>query len=274
MPEDPIASGGATIEIMKFIRDEQARFAEKWPEIDLYVSGGVPLTLAFTEVSMSDISKLLPMTLLIIFIIAGIALRAFTAALFTGFIGILAVIGMMGSGKSTIGSLISKKLNVKFYDTDKFIEDEANMKINEIFRVKGEAFFRDLEEKIILKILQTSNSIISLGGGSFINQKIRVEVLTNNLSIWLNWKNSTLINRIKNSKKRPLALNLKYSLNVWIYFKGAGQRVELPFFPVDETYLHMPEWSASFLQDHDRVSAAGGIFGVEGWRRVGVWKSC
>ncbi len=39
----------------------------------------------------------------------------------------------------------------------------------------------------------------------------------------------------------PLALNLKYSLNVWIYFKGAGQRVELPFFPVDETYLNMPE---------------------------------
>ena len=121
----------------------------------------------------------------------------------------LVLLGMMGSGKSTIGSLISKKLNVKFYDTDKFIEDEANMKINEIFRVKGEAFFRDLEEKIILKILQTSNSIISLGGGSFINQKIRAEVLRNNLSIWLNWKNSTLINRIKNSKKRPLTLNLK-----------------------------------------------------------------
>ena len=62
MPEDPIASGGATIEIMKFIRDEQARFAEVWPEIDLYVSGGVPLTLAFTEVSMKDISTLLPIT--------------------------------------------------------------------------------------------------------------------------------------------------------------------------------------------------------------------
>tara|TARA_Y100000591_G_scaffold159319_1_gene136969 strand:+ start:282 stop:410 length:129 start_codon:yes stop_codon:yes gene_type:complete len=39
----------------------------------------------------------------------------------------------------------------------------------------------------------------------------------------------------------PLALNLKYSFNFWIYFKGAGQRVELPFFPVDETYLNMPE---------------------------------
>ena len=82
MPEDPIASGGATIEIMKFIRDEQKRFAEKWPDIDLYVSGGVPLTLAFTEVSMKDISTLLPITLLVIFIIAGIALRSITSGFF------------------------------------------------------------------------------------------------------------------------------------------------------------------------------------------------
>ena len=97
MPEDPIASGGATVEIMTFIRNEQAIFAEKWPEIDLYVSGGVPLTLAFTEVSMGDISTLLPLTLLVIFIIAGIALRSILAAFFTALIAILATIGMMGA---------------------------------------------------------------------------------------------------------------------------------------------------------------------------------
>ena len=123
----------------------------------------------------------------------------------------LVLLGMMGSGKSTIGSIISKKLNIKFYDTDKFIEKETDMKINEIFKEKGEAFFRSLEEKIILKILQSSTSVISLGGGSFINQKIREEVITNNLSIWLSWKNSTLINRIKNSKKRPLAFKMNIS---------------------------------------------------------------
>ena len=97
MPEDPIASGGATVEIMTFIRNEQAIFAEKWPEIDLYVSGGVPLTLAFTEVSMGDISTLLPLTLLVIFVIAGIALRSILAAFFTALIAILATIGMMGA---------------------------------------------------------------------------------------------------------------------------------------------------------------------------------
>ena len=65
MPEDPIASGGITIEIMKFIRSEQIDL-QKNGLILIYVSGGVPLTLAFTEVSMKDISTLLPLTLLVI----------------------------------------------------------------------------------------------------------------------------------------------------------------------------------------------------------------
>jgi shikimate kinase len=121
----------------------------------------------------------------------------------------LVLLGMMGSGKSTIGSIVSKKLNINFFDTDKFIEKETNMTIKEIFNKKGESFFRDLEEKTVLKLLQSSNNVISLGGGSFINEKVRTEVLTNNFSLWLNWKTSKLINRIKNSKKRPIAFNLK-----------------------------------------------------------------
>ena len=65
----------------------------------------------------------------------------------------LILIGMMGSGKSTIGSLISKKLNVKFIDIDSVLEDATKMKISEIFEKKGENFFRNLEEKITLKLL-------------------------------------------------------------------------------------------------------------------------
>ena len=120
----------------------------------------------------------------------------------------LILIGMMGSGKSTIGSLISKKLNVKFIDIDNIIEKAANMKIAEIFEKKGENFFRNLEEEITIKQLNTSNNVISLGGGSFINEKIRNEVITNNISFWLNWDTTTLLNRIKKSKKRPVAYNL------------------------------------------------------------------
>jgi shikimate kinase len=120
----------------------------------------------------------------------------------------LVLLGMMGSGKSTIGLLISKKLNIKFVDVDNVIEKNMNMPISEIFKVKGENFFRNLEEKITIKLLSSSNTVISLGGGGFINDKIRSEVINNNYSFWLSCNTSMIINRIKNNKKRPLALNL------------------------------------------------------------------
>ena len=115
---------------------------------------------------------------------------------------------MMGSGKSTIGSLLSKKLNIKFIDIDNVLENDSKMKIAEIFEKKGENFFRNLEEKITLKVLNSTNNVISLGGGGFINEKIRKEVLKNNFSFWLNCNAQILLNRIKNNKKRPIAFNL------------------------------------------------------------------
>ncbi len=117
----------------------------------------------------------------------------------------IVLLGMMGSGKSSIGYLLSKSLNLKFIDIDKKIEDFTSLNIYEIFEKKGESFFREVEEKVTLKFLKNKKQIISLGGGGFINKNIRKEVLTNNLSFWLNWKNSTIIKRILKSKKRPIA---------------------------------------------------------------------
>ena len=109
----------------------------------------------------------------------------------------LVFLGMMGSGKSTIGYLVSKKLNLTFADIDSLIEEESGINISELFKTKGEIYFRNLEEKITLKTLKADNRIISLGGGSFINDKIRKEVLTNHFSFWLNCDESVLIKRIK-----------------------------------------------------------------------------
>jgi len=119
----------------------------------------------------------------------------------------LVFLGMMGSGKSSIGLLIAKKLRLDFIDVDKEIEKELEMSISKIFETKGEDYFRKFEEKITLKILKINSTVISLGGGAFINKVIRKEVLKNHISFWLNWDNEILVNRIKNSKKRPLALN-------------------------------------------------------------------
>ena len=117
-------------------------------------------------------------------------------------------LGMMGSGKSSLGSLISKKLNLDFYDTDNVIEKKTGMKISKIFKEKGEIFFRRVEEKISLEILKKDNIVIALGGGAFLNKKIMEEILKNHLSFWLKWNEKVLIQRIKNSQKRPLAFNL------------------------------------------------------------------
>ena len=120
----------------------------------------------------------------------------------------LVLVGMMGSGKSTIGYLLSKKLKLKFLNIDNLIEKEMNMTIKEIFQEKGEKYFRNLEEKITIKYLNLKNSVISLGGGAFNNQIIRNEVIKNNFSFWLNCSNSVLISRIKKNTKRPIANKL------------------------------------------------------------------
>ena len=117
----------------------------------------------------------------------------------------LVFLGMMGSGKSSIGNLVSKKLDLPFIDIDGLIEKNTGMSILEIFEKKGENYFRSLEEKITLKCLKKIKNVVSLGGGGFINTKIRKEILANHFSFWLNWDDSILISRIKGSKKRPLA---------------------------------------------------------------------
>ena len=117
----------------------------------------------------------------------------------------LVFLGMMGSGKSSIGLIVSKKLNIEFIDVDLEIEKKLDMKISKIFESEGEKYFREIEEEMTLKILKKKRTVISLGGGSFLNNKIKKEILDKHISFWLNWDPKTLVNRIKNSKKRPVA---------------------------------------------------------------------
>ena len=121
----------------------------------------------------------------------------------------LVLLGMMSSGKSTIGRLLAHELSLKFFDIDTVIENKTKMKIFEIFEKKGEAVFRNLEKKITLNLINKNNCVISFGGGAFINEIIRKATQKKNTTIWLNWDLETLIDRIKkNNYKRPVASNL------------------------------------------------------------------
>ena len=119
----------------------------------------------------------------------------------------LVLLGMMGVGKSTLGRFIADKYKLNFVDIDTRIEKKNLMSVTEIFEVRGEKFFRDEEEKITIDSLNEKNSIISLGGGAFINKKIRDKVLTLAISFWLDNDVNILKKRLKINLKRPMLKN-------------------------------------------------------------------
>ena len=116
----------------------------------------------------------------------------------------LVLLGMMGAGKTTIGKIVAKEQDMEFIDTDANIEEKCSMKISEIFKKKGEEFFRSEEEKEVLKSLKSTNCVIALGGGAFLNKAVRTNILKNAVSMWLDADLKTLNKRIKWNKKRPL----------------------------------------------------------------------
>jgi len=133
----------------------------------------------------------------------------------------ISLCGMMGSGKSAVGKILANKLNYNFIDVDKMIEIKAKKTIKKIFEEDGEEYFRDLEEKITINILKHKETIVSLGGGAIINEKIRNTINKNSYNIYLNVDVNILMKRLKNSKTRPLIYkkNLKKELINLIKFR-------------------------------------------------------
>ena len=123
---------------------------------------------------------------------------------------------MMGVGKSTIGKSLAEKLSFKFIDVDKLIELREGCSINNIFINKSENYFRRVEKIISLQQLKRGKSVISLGGGAFLNKTIRRKVKNSSISFWLDVDVNGLVKRLsKTKKKRPLLFkkNLKNTIN-------------------------------------------------------------
>ena len=116
----------------------------------------------------------------------------------------LVLLGMMAVGKTTLGKIVARKQGLEFIDIDKNIEKKNLMTINDIFKKKGENFFRLEEEKEVLRTLNKNNCVIALGGGAFINKIIRENILEKAISVWLDVDLSILNKRVKWNEKRPL----------------------------------------------------------------------
>jgi shikimate kinase len=114
------------------------------------------------------------------------------------------LIGLMGSGKTTIGSRLAKRLDLPFIDTDEEVERQVGCSIANIFKYEGEDFFRKAEYKIVKKILAKEPCIIATGGGAFINPAIRQLIDNFGISIWLRASLEVLLNRVVRRKTRPI----------------------------------------------------------------------
>ena len=116
----------------------------------------------------------------------------------------ICIIGMPGSGKSTIGRALSKYLDFNFYDTDEQIELKSQSKIKDIFELKGEDYFRKLERSVFKKLISNNNVIISTGGGIILKNR---DLLKQTFNVYLKCDLDTLIKRTSRNKNRPLLKN-------------------------------------------------------------------
>ena len=118
---------------------------------------------------------------------------------------IIAFVGLMGVGKTTLGMKLASKLGYYFIDCDQEIEDREGKTITEIFAQKGEKYFRDVEKKIIQEIISRDEEIVlSLGGGAFIDDENRKIIKEKCLTIWLYATIDTILQRVGNKNNRPL----------------------------------------------------------------------
>lgn len=116
------------------------------------------------------------------------------------------LVGMMGCGKTAVGTELARQLAVPFLDSDAEIEKAANAPVAEIFARHGEPFFRDKESRVLERLLQGAPCILSTGGGAFLAQRNRDLIAAQGVSVWLQAPLEVLWARVRHKTTRPLLM--------------------------------------------------------------------
>ncbi len=116
----------------------------------------------------------------------------------------IVLVGMMGAGKSAIGRLLGRALDLTFIDADTEIEKAAGMTIPDMFETHGEAYFRDGEVRVIARILEGPPCVLATGGGAWMNADTRRRAQEQGVSIWLKADTDTLLKRVRRRSNRPM----------------------------------------------------------------------
>lgn len=155
----------------------------------------------------------------------------------------VALVGMMGAGKTAVGRALAQKLGVPFLDSDAAIEEAAQATIAEIFARDGEAFFRAREAEVIARLLSGPPAILSTGGGAYMQERVRELIHESGVALWLNTDLPTLWSRVRHRDTRPLlrtpdpyaTLAAIYAQRVPVYALAELSVDVAPHFSVEET---------------------------------------
>ena len=121
----------------------------------------------------------------------------------------IALIGFMGSGKTSIGKYLARTLGYKFLDSDRLVEKKANCSIAEIFEKQGEKKFRELESAVLKDLFGKKNIVLATGGGAILDPQNRTILRDLGTVVWIHATTDTLFDRAIRDTKRPL-LNVEY----------------------------------------------------------------
>ena len=113
-------------------------------------------------------------------------------------------VGLMGAGKTAIGRKVATALGLPFTDSDHEIETVSRMTIPDLFERYGEAEFRALEQRVILRVLEGGPQVLSTGGGAFVNAQTREAIAGRGVSVWLKADIDVLMERVSKKQNRPL----------------------------------------------------------------------
>jgi len=116
----------------------------------------------------------------------------------------IVLVGLMGAGKTKIGRRLAARLSLPFFDSDTEIERAAGETIEEIFRNRGEAVFRDGEHRVIARLLSQPIHVLATGGGAFMDPATRTVIARRGVSVWLRADLDVLLARVSRRNNRPL----------------------------------------------------------------------
>ncbi|MDK2800110.1 MAG: shikimate kinase [Clostridiales bacterium] len=162
--------------------------------------------------------------------------------------------GFMGTGKSTVGKSVADKLGMQFIDIDHLVEQDQEMYISEIFSLKGEAYFRELESKFVQKVSQYTNVVIATGGGVVLNRDNINNLKKNGIIIRLKANIETILRNTSKNNTRPLLQNGDVRSRIEEILKQREKYYQNNHYEIDVSFLTIEQVVSEIIKIYQQYS--------------------